>query len=368
MIPHVQDGPRATTPPNIQVPAAPAPDSPPRVSQQRLGALAPVRSSGSLTLDRILAHIVPSTEMTLDSFGARLSAGKAIEALRHAFPDLSATVTATFSDPARRRDVLQLDLKGTYLADLGWLRHTGKKVDGAQLFLIADWAADGHVQHVSVRAEPGLLLHQLGYIADPRTKLGRLRTIARKSPSQAVKIGVSALWSTVKRFFAPKEPVPVTRFVPDPNVHSALDAVRRHFDAEKNGSVRATLETMSQEGAFKVLTGTKEYYGSREALYRHYVEVFAAFAGGKFEPTELIEGKDGRVYVEYAFEGIHSGELGGVPATGKCVRYSAQMIFEVAADLSVRSETSYVGALPVLAALALSDDPATEAGLRRLTA
>jgi predicted ester cyclase len=204
------------------------------------------------------------------------------------------------------------------------------------------------IEHV----DRGLLFAVRGAIPDPRTKGGRLRLVARHSWVLALRVIVNTVLRA--RVAAPLD----LGFVAPPAGTSAVDAVRRHFDAENAHDAARTTRTMVGEEISHRGAGTGESNTTRAQVYAGYSAIFAAFPDATFTPRFIGANADqSRVLAIYDFDGHHLGTLSGIPATGRRIQYTAPILFEVAPGGGIMSETSYASACDILTGMGIDVTP-----------
>ena len=125
--------------------------------------------------------------------------------------------------------------------------------------------------------------------------------------------------------------------------------VREHMESENRHDFDATIETFDHPRYEIVPTG--EVYDGEEQVRVYFAATRTAFPDQRNELVALHHADDA-VIVEFDLKGTHSGELRGIPPTGKefTCRCTSFFIFE---DDRLVCERAYFDALTIMSQLGL---------------
>jgi len=110
-------------------------------------------------------------------------------------------------------------------------------------------------------------------------------------------------------------------------LHTNKRLWQKHVLAENRRSIEGLLETLCAEPVYELLATGERYLG-REGVTRFYSGLFAGMPDANFELVSVTIGETG-VVEESVLTGTHTGELFGMPASGKNVRLPLVIIFPI---------------------------------------
>ncbi len=113
------------------------------------------------------------------------------------------------------------------------------------------------------------------------------------------------------------------------SLHENKRLWQRHVLAENRRSVEGLLATLSDEPIYQVMA-TGAVHRGREAVAGFYTGLFQSMPDVTFELIEVFVGENG-VAEESVLVGTHTGDLFGLPPTGRPVRLPLIIIFPMRA-------------------------------------
>ena len=109
------------------------------------------------------------------------------------------------------------------------------------------------------------------------------------------------------------------------SLHQNKRLWQRHVLAENRRSVDGLLETLCEEPVYQVMaTGT--VHRGRQAVAAFYSGLFESLPDVTFNLVDVFIGENG-VVEESVLAGTHTGDLFGLPATGRSVRLPLTIVF-----------------------------------------
>ena len=109
------------------------------------------------------------------------------------------------------------------------------------------------------------------------------------------------------------------------SLHENKRLWQRHVLAENRRSVEGLLETLSDEPEYQVIA-TGAVHRGRDAVAAFYTGLFQSMPDVTFDLMEVFVGENG-VVEESVLIGTHTGDLFGLPPTGRPVRLPLIIVF-----------------------------------------
>ena len=109
------------------------------------------------------------------------------------------------------------------------------------------------------------------------------------------------------------------------SLHQNKRLWQRHVLAENRRSVAGLLETLSAEPLYVVMATGREHRG-REAVAAFYTGLFESMPDVTFDLQDVYIGENG-VVEESVLVGTHTGDLFGLPPSGRPVRLPLTIVF-----------------------------------------
>jgi steroid delta-isomerase-like uncharacterized protein len=122
------------------------------------------------------------------------------------------------------------------------------------------------------------------------------------------------------------------------SVHQNKRLWQRHVLAENRRSIEGLLATLADEPEYRVMATGATHRG-REAVASFYSGLFASIPEVAFKLVEVYIGENG-VVEESVLTGTQSGELFGLPATGRAVELPVTIVFPMR-DGQIQGERLY---------------------------
>lgn len=113
------------------------------------------------------------------------------------------------------------------------------------------------------------------------------------------------------------------------SLHENKRLWQRHVLAENRRSVEGLLDTLSADPVYQVMA-TGAVHRGRPAVAAFYTGLFQSMPDVTFELSEVFVGENG-VVEESVLVGTHTGDLFGLPPTGRQVRLPLSIIFPMLA-------------------------------------
>lgn len=131
--------------------------------------------------------------------------------------------------------------------------------------------------------------------------------------------------------------------------------IREHMESENRHDFDATIRTMAHPRY--ELIGTGDVFDGEAEVRRYFAETRAGFPDQRNRLLSLAHGDD-IVMIELLLEGTHSGNLRGLPPTGKpfSCKMMATFVFEPGGDRII-CERVYFNPSTILRQLGLASDP-----------
>ena len=109
------------------------------------------------------------------------------------------------------------------------------------------------------------------------------------------------------------------------SLHANKRLWQRHVLAENRRSVEGLLETLADEPVYQVMATGAVHHG-RDAVAAFYAGLFQSMPDVTFDLMEVFVGENG-VVEESVLIGTHTGDLFGLPPTGRTVRLRLIIVF-----------------------------------------
>jgi steroid delta-isomerase-like uncharacterized protein len=109
------------------------------------------------------------------------------------------------------------------------------------------------------------------------------------------------------------------------SVHQNKRLWQRHVLAENRRSIDGLLATLSEEPVYRVMATSATHRG-REAVASFYTGLFDSMPDVTLDLVEVYIGENG-VVEESVLTGTQTGDLFGLPATGRAVRLPLTIVF-----------------------------------------
>jgi steroid delta-isomerase-like uncharacterized protein len=114
------------------------------------------------------------------------------------------------------------------------------------------------------------------------------------------------------------------------SLHQNKRLWQRHVLAENRRSVDGLLDTLSEEPVYRVMA-TGAVHRGRAAVAAFYTGLFESMPDVTFELVDVFISEQG-VVEESVLAGTHTGDLFGLPATGRPVRLPIVIVFPMSND------------------------------------